>query len=81
MCPKYRHIIIKDNKNELLQGRLFNHRPKYYDIFKIKKLKIKKKKKEKKNQPDPRYMVGKWNILKEKQNKKQKTKKKTLTHL
>ena len=33
---------------------------------------------EKKNQPDPRYMVGKWNILKEKQNKtkqKQKTRK------
>ena len=49
MCPKYRHIIIKDNKNELLQGRLFNHRPKHYDIFKIKKLKIKKKKKKKKS--------------------------------
>ena len=31
-----------------------------------------------KNQPEPRYMVGKWNILKEKQNKtkqKQKTRK------
>ena len=24
---------------------------------------------EEKNQPDPRYMVGKWNILKEKQKK------------
>ena len=31
MCPKYRPI--KDNKNELLQSRLFNHRPKYYDIL------------------------------------------------
>ena len=54
---------IKESKNTLPTGET----------------KKKKQQQQQKYQPDPRYMVGKLNILKEKQHKTQKTKNKNKT--